>query len=468
MMSQEWGSETVRRETTLTKWLMTSTAAAPVGVRLDTPAGGWHSGAMRVAVVLVLMASSLTAQEPDLPGTPVSRPLTVVEEPPPLAPPLPAQPLPASPVPDTIQELPPEVLPEATVLDRPLPGSWSHYDFLLSWSKAQPLPLLATRNGLSAVGGSSIGANAQAGFRFGMGWSSNPERDAGWEFEGLFLGTRVGTLRLTDGEIRRPFTNPTVPYAGTLAGTTPDLVVNGAGFATGSVVVTTTTRVQGWEVIGVKSLLDAGDIKFNALGGYRYLGVNEGLHVHQQSLYAARLGQPATLWGVYDQFDARNNFHGGQVGFVLDYVGQRWTFGLRTTVALGSNFETVQARGNSSATTAALPVLAVQPYSAGFLATASNSGRALESRFAVLPEARVTLGYRLGERCQVMAGYDFLYLSNAVRPGDQVDPTVNPAQVPILGGVAGPALFGPARPAPLFNRTDFWVQGLVLGFDCRY
>ena len=88
----------------------------------------------------------------------------------------------------------------------------------------------------------------------------------------------------------------------------------------------------------------------------------------------------------------------------------------------------------------------------------------LQSRFAVLPEAKLKLGCRLGDNCHLFAGYDFMYLSDAVRPGDQVDLTIDPSRAPILatGGI------GPLRPRQSFARSDFWVQGLLLGFDCRY
>ena len=55
----------------------------------------------------------------------------------------------------------------------------------------------------------------------------------------------------------------------------------------------------------------------------------------------------------------------------------------------------------------------------------------------------------------------------AVRPGDQVNRTVNPNFVPVsqqFGTLTGTAL----QPAPSFQRTDFWVQGINLGLEFRY
>ena len=69
------------------------------------------------------------------------------------------------------------------------------------------------------------------------------------------------------------------------------------------------------------------------------------------------------------------------------------------------------------------------------------------------------VGWRLGDSSRVILGYTLLYLSDAVRPGDQLDRVLD------LPGTPGG--FGD-RPAPLFVRSDLWVQGLSLGLEWRY
>ena len=76
------------------------------------------------------------------------------------------------------------------------------------------------------------------------------------------------------------------------------------------------------------------------------------------------------------------------------------------------------------------------------------------------------VGYRFADRSRCYVGYNFIYLSEAARPGQQVDQTLSPNDVPIAGrgGVGG----GSDRPVPLLNRGDFWTQGLTFGLEYRY
>jgi hypothetical protein len=75
--------------------------------------------------------------------------------------------------------------------------------------------------------------------------------------------------------------------------------------------------------------------------------------------------------------------------------------------------------------------------------------------------------YDLTPRWQAFVGYDCLYWNQVVRPGNQIDRNVNTSQNVLYSGTGG-VLAGPAAPAPLFNRTDFWAQGVNFGIEFRY
>jgi hypothetical protein len=76
-------------------------------------------------------------------------------------------------------------------------------------------------------------------------------------------------------------------------------------------------------------------------------------------------------------------------------------------------------------------------------------------------EANVRLGYHVTDHLTGFIGYDFQYLSNVVRPGDQIDPSINPGNLPTSQQFGTPG--STFRPTVLFKQTDFFTTGLAFG-----
>ena len=131
---------------------------------------------------------------------------------------------------------------------------------------------------------------------------------------------------------------------------------------------------------------------------------------------------------------------------------------LDTKVSLGRTVEVVRVSGQTVTVSEGFGGTATQWFPGGVFGQPSNSGRTVQSHFAVLPEGGLKLGYQLGERARFTVGYTVIYLSDAVRPGDQIDRAVDLNRVGDFG----------ERPLPLFIRSDYWVQGVTLGLDWRY
>ena len=102
---------------------------------------------------------------------------------------------------------------------------------------------------------------------------------------------------------------------------------------------------------------------------------------------------------------------------------------------------------------------------AGIFSSFSNSGRFTRSQFSVLPEVGASIGWQYTENLRFTLGYNIMYWSRVVRPGNQIDGVINPNQVPALGGTA---LASPPRPLIPFTASDFWAQGITLGVELRY
>jgi hypothetical protein len=281
----------------------------------------------------------------------------------------------------------------------------------------------------------------------------------GIELVYFFLGSR--TLKSLNTTIANPRIQALgLPFINALSGTEDVFATALPGVAVGSVYSTTTTRVQGAEANLVANLVDEKDRRVNALLGYRFLQVHEGVTVEQLRYTATGFGP------IYDQFDGHNRFHGAQLGLHADLSRGVVFCELTGKVALGRTFQVVKIDGATSTRTIGAGGLVETTVPGGVFALPTNMGRVTRGDFAVVPEGIFKVGLKLSDVGRFYVGYNFLYLSDAVRPGDQIDRTINPAQIAALGG--GGSFPGPDRPRAAIKSTDFWAQGLIIGLETRY
>ena len=139
------------------------------------------------------------------------------------------------------------------------------------------------------------------------------------------------------------------------------------------------------------------------------------------------------------------------------YEGRRLVANVTGKVAVGAMYERVRIDGNTSVTNA----FGTTSDTGGVLALSSNIGSYNRTRTAVVPEAIVNLGYKFAPWGTLTVGYNFLYVTEVVRPGGQMDNVVNTSNLPFAGGSSG-------RPSFLFNGEDFWAQGISFGLMLQY
>jgi hypothetical protein len=165
-----------------------------------------------------------------------------------------------------------------------------------------------------------------------------------------------------------------------------------------------------------------------------------------------------------DRFQTQNYFNGGQLGIRGDWRGGNWYCGGTVKLAIGDTREAVTVSGSTTTNTGAhfvqVPVTTV-PY--GTYAQPTNIGHFSRNRFALLPELSLRMGIQLAPSLRYFVGYNFLYLSNLVRSGNQIDGTINPLQTVGFNGGLPTTPNGGGHPAPQLQSTDFWVQGLKFG-----
>jgi hypothetical protein len=232
------------------------------------------------------------------------------------------------------------------------------------------------------------------------------------------------------------------------------------------------SREQLWGVEGnaTGSLYANGPFRVNWLAGVRYLQLDDDLDLQQNVgiLGAGIAGfeggtlNPGNSVSIADRFATRSQFVGGQVGAKACYQQGRVGVDVTAKVALGPDHETLDVLGT---TTLGRPGAGpVAP--GGLLALPSNSGHFTQDEFTVVPEVCVQVSYQLTSWLRASVGYDFLYMSDVLRAGDQVSLNVNPRQVPTSLQFNRGA--GPIQPAVLGKETDFWAQGLTFGVELRY
>lgn len=194
-----------------------------------------------------------------------------------------------------------------------------------------------------------------------------------------------------------------------------------------------------------------------ALFGWRYLQLDESVSITEN------LTADEGTFNIVDRFETRNQFNGVDLGWSYKQTRGCWTMDTLLRLGVGNTRQTVRINGR---TTINAPENdpQTQTLQGGLLAQSSNIGTYRDNQFAVVPEFNANVGYQLTDHFRLMFGYTFIYWSNVVRPGDQIDRDVNPELLP---PPADP-ITGAQRPGFAFDTTDYWVQGLNFGFEYRW
>ena len=339
-------------------------------------------------------------------------------------------------------------------------------EYLMWWTKGDTLPPLITLGsasdfaaGLPAgsivlpgtqtiFGGADYNAGMRSGARLMAGLWFGDDHLLGVEAGGFFLESRSKSLLVsgTAGSpiIARPIYNtltgaPTVEFVSE----PPPPALSGTAAAS--------VRSSFWGgEINLRSNVWSGCCwNVDVIGGYRFMGLDDGLVVGE-SLSQSALG---FAFQSFDSFQTRNRFNGGQIGIDAELRKNRWSLDLDAKLAIGAMSETAILGGGTTSNALAAPL-------PGGLLTLGRTGSFHRDRFAWSPDLGVKVGYNFTDHLRGFVGYDFLYLSNVLRAGDQVDLRVDPR---LTSGLAGPA-----NPPYAFHGSDFWAQGVNFGLEFRY
>ena len=372
-----------------------------------------------------------------------------------------------------------------------IPGGsccWGGFEYLMWWEKKAPLPsnFLTTGSLKDAVPGALGQLNTQdiypasavdffqlSGLRVTAGAWFDDQQMLGLEGSGFLLEKSMHVFLAKSDRSG----NPLFAFAhfDPLPKGSPDAFVASAprggkvGPFSGSVGFDTDSQLWGAEANLVHTLYWSPVFRVRLLGGFRYLDLGESLTFFYQrvtlgSAAVPFLGKtfPSSLELADDFFQTRNQFYGPQIGLDGQYFLGKCFVVLGGKLAAGATHEVLNINGISTLQQVKKPA---QTAAGGLFALPSNIGRFDTDQFGVVPQFWARLGWQPVRWVRGWVGYDFLYWSQVLRPGSQVDLRVNPAQVPTDPRFTGARS---SSPAPQFNRTDFWTQGLSFGAELTF
>lgn len=406
-------------------------------------------GMRAVLAVCLLGGSAALAQQPDL----------VLTDPP------------ASVGPGRVIAPPTTPCPAACPADA-APRLWGGLEYLVWWTSrphapalvttgdpADPVPGALGQPGTRVLfGGGRVDLGTYSGLRATLGGWLDEDSRFGLVASGLILERKSqGFTSKSDAAgnppVYLPLFRADLGTEGSFTVSTPQAL---PGVLTGSLAVRLTSRFWGADVNGVVNVFRQDGYQLDLLAGFRYLDLIESL-----SVVATGLTDP--VFDIHqetrDGFHTRNQFYGGQGGFRLSANLSGLTAAADVRLAMGSTYQVVGITGTSTQTGPGVPN---GSFPGGVFAQPTNISRVPKSAFTVVPQVGLSVGYDVLDGVRVLGGYDFLYWGGVVRPGDQVDRSVNLTQQ------FGAARVGPANPAPLYDRTEYRAHGLSVGLLVQY
>ena len=352
-----------------------------------------------------------------------------------------------------------------------VPLLWGRADYLLWWTKSTATPALATTsvagtpqdraavlgdpNTAILFGSTGVNDEARSGGRITLGRWLDTELCHGLDVTFLWLAEESESY-LGSGEDESIFGRP---FFNAQTGEQDARLINYPELVDGQLNVFTATEFHSWEAVLRRSVVQWTHVQTDYFIGYRYARLDDLVQVAESSVSLSGPTLGATL-DLGDDFQTKNDFHGGQLGIrVLRQTSPCWSIELTGQVALGSTTSTTVVNGQTEVTAADGSRRITE---AGLLVQGTNAGTYEEDTFSTLSEGSLTLRRRFACGLAARFGYTFLYWSDVMRAGEQIDLAVNPTQIP------PGTLEGDPRPSRPDDTTGFWAQGLHFGLDYRY
>jgi hypothetical protein len=355
---------------------------------------------------------------------------------------------------------------------------WLTGEYLLGYTRSGKLPPLVT-----AGPADSLGISGRSGVRVLLGGEQSFGGVSGGKFSGgYFLDAcrayafEWGVFFLPNQKIRvnaGPDSAEVLarPFFDTGLDSTNARLLSLTGQFRGSVAAEYSTLFWGAEAGMTVRVLENSTFSFDQLFHFRYYGLEETTNVSDFSsgipgggtvFFNGRSLPDGTTVGVSDYYSAINRWVGGAAGLRINWTPGRWLLSITGRMGVGATYQKITVDGQTTVTGAGV----VEPARSGLLTAGNQVGRNSRFELSFAPEVNLRLGYRVTDHISVTAGYQYLYLSNVARVGQQIQTSVNPTQIP--SGQNFGAFSGPGNPTVNIQSSDFWMHGLTAGFTISF
>lgn len=304
-------------------------------------------------------------------------------------------------------------------------------------------------------GQEGVGGDARSGMRIHAGAYLNPAKT--WGFDGSYLQVFQESDQFTVASagvpvIGRGFIDVGVNQPAFLRYTSPDGLAAGIISVNSPVEMYTfdaNLRGQGCALFGERA---------DYLAGFRYLNLRDSVTINSAVAIRDQIGATPFVIASHESFRATNQFYGGQVGFDSIAHCGRIAFQVTGKFAMGWVDQDVRIEGFAATGGNQPPqlfpnqsILYVQP---------TNVGQFSRSRFAVMPELALQVGFQITPRLRAMVGYDIMTVTSVERSGAAINEAVNPARTQFIQVRQDSNAI---QPVFAWGGTDFWAHGLTTG-----
>lgn len=338
---------------------------------------------------------------------------------------------------------------------------WVKADLMIGWRKGRGYPPLVTTDPSTEdsttagvlpdatilYDGNSENTQSQAGLNFDFGTFLNDCQNIGFGGRYFFFNADDGNFSRNSGQnsvLAIPFFSVDLGANSSLLLAHPDV---GGEVRSGSVAIRASNEIHGFDVYARLLYTRTACGRIDFITGWHTSSVNDFFQLQMQT----DGNQANNDVRLLDEFNTENQFNGLILGVLTEHQICCMTLRGKARVSVGNMHQSVNING---ATTVNGVLDQNEP--GGLFTASSNIGNYSQDQFAAVTEAGLSLGYYVTPRTQLTVGYNLMYWSSVVRPGEQIDTVVDDLNVP------------PTSPTFNFHTTSFWVQSLTLGLNCEF